>query len=140
MRKLKNIMLLTATFMMLCACPKEKNGHYYISVVNQSDKTIKWQRRLFKNNETDTLYNCQYIGFIVLPDSIYLYSSGRNTWETELNTSSYLQLILVDNDAYIQYRTAPCDTIRKYVPILHIYQLTLEDLQRVNWTVTYPPE
>jgi len=45
----------------------------------------------------------------------------------------------MDWEIYKKYWNEPCDTIRKYVPILHRYQLTLEDLQRMNWTVVYPP-
>ena len=33
-----------------------------------------------------------------------------------------------------------CDTIQKYVPVLYRYQLKLEDLEQMNWTVVYPPE
>lgn len=31
------------------------------------------------------------------------------------------------------------DTVHKKVPILHIYQLKQTDLEKMNWTVIYPP-
>ena len=34
----------------------------------------------------------------------------------------------------------PCDTIRKYVPFLHRYLVSLEDMEQANWTIVYPPE
>ena len=34
---------------------------------------------------------------------------------------------------------SPCDTIRKYVPVLQRYRLNLEDLENLNWIVPYPP-
>ena len=53
---------------------------------------------------------------------------------------NYLQLIIMDYDIYLQYYKEPCDTFRKYVPILHRYKATLEYLQRMNWKIIYPPE
>ena len=120
----------------------DDEGHKYIIISNQSDKTIVWQPRFFRIGATDEQYDCQY----VLGGSIHSNSSCKfdyddrgNIWEVGLNTHC-LQLILMDEDVYSQYYLESCDTFRKYVPILHRYQLTLEDLQRMNWTVIYPPE
>jgi hypothetical protein len=139
MKQFRIIILSIATSMLLCACPKDENGHYHIIIVNQSDKTIVWETRMLEIGTSDTLFSCRYAGFTTPPDSTYKFYD-RDTWETGLNTKHYLQLILMDRDIYWQYRLESCDTIRKYVPILHRYQLTLEDLKRMNWTVVYPPE
>jgi len=45
----------------------------------------------------------------------------------------------MEAETFDKYIDEPCDTIRKYVPVLHTYQLTLEDLQQMNWMVVYPP-
>lgn len=56
-------------------------------------------------------------------DSFRIYSTWYWTQRSSMSISS-----------------APCDTIQKYVPVLYRYQLKLEDLEQMNWTVVYPPE
>ncbi|GAB6013231.1 hypothetical protein [Viscerimonas tarda] len=132
--KIVTILLLCS---MLYACPDNENGHRYITIINQSDKTIVWQPQMTRIGIIDVQSNCS--GRSVHSNSSYKfnYDDRGNTWETELNTH-YLQITVMDAETYDKYIAEPCDTIRKYVPILHCYQLTLEDLNRLNWTVTYP--
>jgi hypothetical protein len=70
-------------------------------------------------------------------------------WDYILKKVYYeLTILIVDFELYQKYSDEiyynsykePCDTFRKYVPILHCYRLTLQDLERMNWTVVYPPE
>jgi hypothetical protein len=68
------------------------------------------------------------------------YFRSYDYWEETLGKHSVFQLLITDAEIFNQYKKDTCDTIRKYVPILHHYQLTLEDLQRMNWTIVYPPE
>jgi hypothetical protein len=98
-----------------------------------------FQPMTYEIGKTDTLYHCLKGHYIVPSDSTYMFYL-RETWEEELDGFFYLQFVLMDKDIHLQYYTEPCDTIRKYVPILHRYQLTLGDLQRMNWTIVYPPE
>ena len=53
-------------------------------------------------------------------------------WELYLDKGQIMSIFIVDYDLYYQYWTLHCDTIKKHVPILHCYRLTLEDLQRMN--------
>jgi hypothetical protein len=141
MKQFRVTILLIATSILLCACPKDENGDRYITIVNQSDKTVVWQPRMIRIGETDEQYNCQYVlGGSIHSNSSYkfAYDDRGNNWETGLNTH-YLQIILMDAETFEQYVSEPCDTIRENVPILHTYRLTLADLQRMNWTVVYPP-
>jgi len=138
MKQLRMVILLLTACSILYACPN-KDGHYYITIINQSNKTIMFQPRELKIGQLDTLYVCLGGGYIISHDSMYKLDI-RGTWEARLNKHSYLQLLFMDRDVHLNYYTQPCDTIRKYVPILHRYQLTLEDLQRMEWTVVYPPE
>jgi hypothetical protein len=34
----------------------------------------------------------------------------------------------------------PCSETNYTIPVLHRYQLKLADLQRMNWTVVFPPQ
>ncbi len=141
MKQIKMAILVIATSMLLCACPKDENGHRYITIVNQSDKTVVWQPRFFRIGEIYEQYDCRYtLGSIHSNSSFkFDYDDRGHNWEGALNTH-YLQIMIMDDQTFEQYVSEPCDTIRKYVPILHTYRLTLEDLQRMNWTVVYPPE
>jgi len=141
MKQIKIAMFLIITLITLCACPDNNDEHDYITIMNQYSKAIIWQPRMIKIGAIDTLYNCSYTNFIIAGNFMYNFRyDSRTSWETGLGADWYLQLLLMDSDIFYQNYTAPCDTIRKYVPILHRYQLKLEDLQRMNWTVVYPPE
>lgn len=61
-------------------------------------------------------------------------------WYDYFDDYKYIQFLIADCDTFWKYYSEPCDTIRKYVPVLHVYRLTLEDLERMNWTVVYPPK
>ena len=141
MKHLKIAILLIATSMLLCACPKEENGQRYITFANNSEKEIVCQAFVSGSiTEADTLFQCKTGARGISSNSSYNFSSLHNSWEIDFNAMSYIQFLVMDAEIYDKYISEPCDTIRKYVPILHTYRLTLADLQRMNWTVVYPPE
>jgi len=111
-------------------------------VVNKSEKRIDFQPHLLTANITyeDTLFQCVKSIFGVRRDaSRYLSAGTHSDWGKEMKGYSYLQILIIDSEIYDIYIAEPCDTIRKYVPILQRYQLTLTELQQLNWTITYPP-
>ena len=140
MNTFKKILLLTTFLICLCACPNEENGHQHITIINNSDKTIIWQARFFKDSFIDKQFACQYTYKTICSNTSvkFNYDDRENVWETAMD-KHYLQILFADYDTFKKYETLPCDTIRKHVPILYCYILTLEDLQRMNWTVVYPP-
>jgi len=142
MKKLIKTIIITLFITILSSCIKSEKNNKIITLINKSDNAVLFQPLVLEiYNTDDTLFQCagNFFGFGI--SSIFEFRCGRHcNWKTELNNSKYLQLIYVDKDVYEQYLGEPCDTIRKYVPILHRYQLTLEDLRRMNWTVVYPPE
>ena len=143
MKQFKTVILLIIASTVLCACLKLDDECSYITVVNKSEKRIDFQPHLLTANlaHEDTLVQCSKSIFGVRPDTLRRLSAGTHSdWGKEMKGYSYLQILIIDSEIYDRYLSAPCDTIRKYVPILHRYQLTLEDLQRMNWTVVYPPE
>ena len=128
-----------ATSMLLCACP-DKKGQEFIYIKNESDKKIAFQISVNKQEETFYCSNAgRTILFEVESNATFKLDNGDaySNWDDYLKT---LKVFILDGELYDEYWQQPCDTIRKYVPILHRYQLTLEDLQRMNWTVVYPPE
>jgi hypothetical protein len=150
MKQFKIITLMIASSMLLWACPGKEDGHHCITIINQSDKTIGLQAHEIKIGETSEQYACRKgLGMRAHSNSSYwlVYDNRGGTWESELN-GHYLQITVMDTETYDNIRTqygwdnssSSCDSVRKYVPVLHCYQLTLEDLQQMNWTVVYPPE
>lgn len=144
MKTIKATSLLVIAGLLFFACHKN-SGHLYIKLTNKSNRKIACQEFWCRHiTESDTIFQCR-IGAVGIPsDSSFLLPSGDAVkgrgWEYDFNTIPYLQLLIMDFETYNTYIYEPCDTVRKYVPVLHVYRLTLEDLQKTNWTVTYPPE
>ena len=146
MKQIKITIALIAACVLLYSCWYREDGHKYITFVNKSSSDLRcqeiWQGLI---TPEDTIYQCQNIPFHISADSLYYIQNAgyHGGWETDFKTISYLQLLIMDETIYLHYVNKfnfNCDSIRKYVPILHCYQLKLEDLQRMNWTVVYPPE
>jgi len=130
----------------LATCRPYDDEHKYFTFVNKSSINLRcqeiWQGII---TPADTIYQCQNIPFHISADSSLFIKNGSypRGWETDFKVIPYLQLLIMNEDVYIHYASMfnfNCDSIRKYVPILYRYQLKLEDLQRMNWTVVYPPE
>jgi len=143
MKQFKITIILIIACIVFYACPDREKGHQYITIVNRTNKDVVYQGLI---NWTDTFFYCSNTGttipITVRADSLNkfeadIWSSG---WEASLNRGEIMNILVADAEKYNQYWREPCDTIRKYVPILYRYQLTLEDLQRMNWTVVYPPK
>jgi hypothetical protein len=121
-----------------CSNDNDKDCHNTITIVNNSDKDIYFSP------------SARY------PDTLTLYpnpASAGDYYKVEKNT--------IGKDLYrdcIEYKfkaipsgiimfyiydaqtieTVPWDTVVKKYLILKRYDLSLEDLQRMNWTITYP--
>ena len=128
MKQIKMTILLIVTSMLLCACPDKEDGHRYITIINQSDKTIVWQPRFFRIGEIYEHFDCQYTLGSIQGNSLFKfnYDDRGITWEAGLKTH-YLQIIIMDDKTFEQYVSEPCEVIRENVPVLHIYRLTLSD-------------
>ncbi len=97
---------------------------------------MRWQ---IYTAPSDTTYHCRVYSALILSDSVYLEKCGEfdegKSWEDDFTVIPYVQFLIMDAEIFNHYLNQPCDTILKNVPILYRYQLTLEDLQRMNWTV-----
>ena len=155
MKKIKiSTMLLLIIVFISAGCPdKCEDCHQYITFVNNSDEKITCQ---FRGIGEKKISLC----IIYWDNPLLRIHSGNSelipcrnierncSWETQLNTNYLIQFQVMNDSVYQHYTylfdyndySSYNDSIRKYVPILHCYQLTLEDLQRMNWTVVYPPE
>jgi len=144
MKKFKKAVLLILVSALFCACPDYSNWHRDIYLINNTDKEIALQ--MLFSNKSENKWECDgpgiYIPTTVGANSILKHSDAKRSpgWEGSLNQGQILNILVADCETYDKYWREPCDTMRKYVPILHHYKLKLEDLQRMNWTVVYPPE
>jgi hypothetical protein len=130
-----------AAFLVLTACPSDKTTG--LKVVNKAGRSI----RLLFVEWPDTAIDCSLIDLgnqIVSPqETVYLYYDGgasEKAVKEPLYRKGYISFLAIDNIETVRYWDEPCDTIRKYVPVLHRYRYTIEELERMNWTVVYPPE
>ena len=102
MKQFRIVILLIIACVTLYGCPKDEDGHRYITIINQSDKAIVWQPRFFRIGEIDEQYNCRYVlGGGIDSNSSYkfYYDDRENTWEAGLNTH-YLQIIVMDDSLF----------------------------------------
>ena len=140
--KLKMILLLALT-LMLMGCPMIDSESENIKIVNQSDKEICFQANslTYPFANEDTLLQSQFPVCGIKPRTHYLCYAGTNSdWRRELHRCRFLQILIVENgDDFLKYLKAPKDTLRKYVPVVQRYHLSVKDLDRLHWTVTYPP-
>lgn len=110
-------------------CKNEENKS--IIIKNNSADSIC---ALYTEIYPDTTLDCR-VGYWFIGDLQQYQLSLRNGWQDELDRIGILQIFIIDK---IVWKTEPCDTIRKYNKILKRYQLTLQDLESLNWNITYP--
>jgi hypothetical protein len=146
-KNLRILSLLVIPFFVF-ACPNY-DGNRDIIIVNKSDKDVGYQLHIDRISSIEKVaeFLCNNSSDAILKqDSIFILHENRYDWETILDTTSYLQILIMDGEIFSiyysepQYYSVPCDTIRKYVPVLKCYRLTLKDLQQMNWTVTFTSE
>jgi hypothetical protein len=125
------------------SCENKNDEHKYITFINRSDKDISCQEFWSGSiSSVDTLFQCRIGTVVIYANSSRSIenSSRRGGWETDFKTIPYIQFLVMNDNIYSKYIGQSCEIKRENVPILHCYRLTLEDLQRMNWIVVYPPE
>ena len=138
--KIIKILALCLLSCLLWACPERSEA--YITLVNKSDQNIVYQEyRDFGHTFSDALFQCS-VGAVEIQKrtSVVIESLDYAGWKADFNYTPCIQFLIMDEQTYSRYMFEPCDAIRKYVPILHRYRVSLEDMEQANWTIVYPPE
>ena len=138
--KIIKILALCLLSCLLWACPERSEA--YITLVNKSDQNIVYQEyRDFGHTFSDALFQCS-VGAVEIQKrtSVVIESLDYAGWKADFNYTPCIQFLIMDEQTYSRYMFEPCDTIRKYDPILHRYRVSLEDMEQANWTIVYPPE
>lgn len=121
-----------------------KNGHEYFIVRNESDRKIFFD---WCTNYKDTVIRPEYITPNVIvgnPSYIINPSSEREIGTEQLfgrieklfNDTEYISFMLFD---YNLLMTEDPETIAQNYMVLVRYDITLDDLNRTNWTLHFPP-
>jgi len=124
-----------AYFTICCSC-RHENCHRRITMINNSNKSIYYY---YGSQYPDTIL--PYYSQFKSGDNykIEKFSSGdvgfRSCVEGKFSIAKTISYILFDAQTI---DTTPWDTVRAKYLILKRYDLSLEDLQRMNWTITYP--
>jgi hypothetical protein len=138
------ILLLTSVLFLGSTCNEKQTCHKTILIVNNSDKDIYVQG---ETHYPDTLYFGHYSGLTSNPDiyKILAKSEGsrplqkRDCLEDVFNygveiPSGVLMVYVFDAEVL---ETVPWSTVVNDYMVLKRYDLSLADLQRMNWTIIY---
>ena len=139
MRQLKIMGLIVISTVLLSAnyCTDKENCHNTIVLKNNSDNAIYFERSY---TYPDTIL--RDAGLVKDPNNYKIEKYSENTSDTRgcyeyIMQNDYPIIMLFIYDAQT-LETTPWDTVAKNYLVLKRYDLSLTDLQRMNWTITYP--
>ena len=143
---MKKISLYVLILITVVQCRKESEDcHFFITVKNNSDKEIIFLSSAdisYLNNEI-----CNING-----SNIKKIQSGKNIKYQPYHFSECIENVVKVNDnnllSYLHIIDAhnysisnfPCEEFEERNTILRTYILTLEDLERLNYTINYPED
>jgi len=143
MKQFKIIFLMIAASMLLYGCPStDDDGHQFITIVNKSDAKIRVQEVWWsKISYADTLWVCGLAPLSIEPNTSRMFESLYDDWEEDFKYIPFIQFLVFDAEVYDNMRDydISCEEVDYTIPVMHYYQLKLEDLERMNWEVVYPP-
>ena len=126
--------LLGIVILFTISCVDKENCHDSINVVNNSNQSIYFTISFIY---PDTVLNSDPtsdISFRIQKLS-YKVDKYRRCLEGDFNYTSKIMCFIYDANTL---ETTPWDTVAKKYLVLKRYDLSLADLERMNWTITYP--
>ena len=145
-RNMKNVIKisLVALIFMATRCPdkESENCHTAIRFSNNSDKDL--YVRHYNLLRPPHLFEIEHINGTV-QKHYKVYSAEQNNRMAMDSFMCYDRIFSMDSlinlyifDATVVENT-PWETVAKDYLVLKYYELSLEDLQRLDWQITYPP-
>ena len=127
--------LLCLLILSASTCKKEgEDCHYYIQIKNNSANQIIAAIPVLNADS-----KCRLDGKSVNKGEQYDFRPFNFCIENSMTNNDTLEIYIVDpghyNDPGVYYC---CDSIEYYNTVLNKYVLTLEDLKRNNFTISYP--
>lgn len=128
---------LIITLLMFCnfSCEPLVDHVYRIWLKDNSEKGFVF---LVNYNYPDTLISNEYDKLIGVPANKRVPYDSKEKWEEVFKglPADTLTIFIFDGDTVASYEW---EYIRNEYKILRRYDLSLQDLERLEWTVTYPP-
>lgn len=138
MKTIKNLAFVLIALLLSTSC--DTNNSYFdnrLKVINNSDKTIyAVSYQSYPDTTLGKISVAEKSSNKARPNGIITLGRG-GTWETAFKEDIHQKLIVFIFDAAVVDNT-PWDTIRNNYLILKRYELTLQDLEKVDWRITYP--
>ncbi|MFN3557404.1 MAG: hypothetical protein ACK4VN_15710 [Bacteroidales bacterium] len=141
MKKIKHLALMVCLFVCSAnSCDPDGDGHWdgRLTIANNTNDTIL---SFLQFNFPDTLIldqDAPELNAIMVPPK----SSGKHyssiKWEDRismLNSHNTIMVFIISYDTILRY---PWSQIQMDYYILHRYDLTVYDLENLNWTIVYP--
>ncbi len=107
-----------------------------LTFINLSDKDLLFEDLLFKQSFDTTIPEMSGFSYSKYKEGHTLKAKDTikfNTWLT-VRSIDYFIVFFYDENIV---NTTPWDTIRAKYMILKRYDLSYEDVERMNWTITY---
>jgi hypothetical protein len=134
------LILFTIPFFAFTCRDKVEDGHKQILFINNSENLVHVLEKI-KIHLTidDTLFTCGGRGWILQKGGDLIITPGNNYWETDFKLYPYYQLFVFSQRLSSLY-CHDGEKIKEFSDKYQLkrYQLTKEDLDKMNWTITYP--
>jgi len=138
------IFLSIAVLLLFYSCEPEEQGHQFITIINKSSAKITVQAvHSSKITHADTLWRCRLPDIPIETNSSRMFESANadrdKNWEDDFKYIPFIQFLIFDAEVYdsIKDYDIPCEDVNYTIPVMHYYQLKLEDLERMNWEIVY---
>jgi hypothetical protein len=126
--------LFTNPFFAFTCRDKVEGGHKYITFINNTRYTVYVaQKPQIRIDPNDTLYDCNSMEYEIISKNNYFIEPSNNYWETDFKVRNFVMYFVYPHQTSFY---DSCEDARKHQ--LKRYQLTKEDLDRMNWIITYP--
>lgn len=133
MRKLNNIKFLIIFFLFF-SC---SNWDTRLILINKTNKTIREYYQIMNLNDSiPNLTSCDAINLYDIQPNSEMILRTQNKWNLYLkgHSDKRLRIFIIDEDTLLKYGT--CKIFKEQI-FEKRFDLTYEDLERLNWRVTY---
>jgi len=131
------LLLVLCIFMMSSICTKRDIYHDRISFINKSGKAVYVEGDFsWPDTSMNFVFSIQGNSYKkVLPDVVGNPLELMDTYEERFEQLEVLMVFVFDAEVL---ETTPWDTVKSNYLVLKRYDLSLEDLQDMDWKIIYP--
>ena len=136
MKHLKFILLFLLVSILFSStrCSDNKTCHYSIIILNNSNKAIYFNIS-FRYPDTTLDSNPTFDSSFKIENQSQKVDKYGRCLEGDFSYTSKIMCFIYDAQTI---ETTPWDTVKAKYLVLKRYDLSLKDLENINWSVTYP--